>query len=337
MSNHRFRVLSWILCFSLQASFLPADDDAADESESSKMTAATFAGLKLRSIGPAMTSGRIADLAVDPVKPNTWYVAAGSGNLWKTVNAGTTFEPVFDNYGSYSIGCVTIDPNDRHTIWVGTGENVGGRHVGYGDGVYRSRNGGKSFENVGLKTSEHIAKILIDPRDSNVVYVAAQGPLWAPGGERGLYKSTNGGETWERILSAGPYTGVTDIVIDPRNPDVLYAATHQRHRTVWALINGGPESGIHKSEDGGRSWRKLYRGLPGGDIGKIGLAVSVQRPNTVYASIELTGKKGGFWRSEDCGESWTKQSDYIRRAAGENLPAAGLAWSNSDVVFTQGL
>ena len=263
-----------------------------------------------------MTSGRISDLAIDPVNPNIWYVAAGSGNLWKTENAGTTFRPIFENYSSYSIGCVTIDPNNRHTVWVGTGEAVGGRHVGFGDGVYLSRDGGGSFQNVGLKQSEHIAKILVDPRDSDVVYVASQGPLWSPGGERGLYKSTNGGKSWSRILSRGPYTGVTDIVFDPRDPDIIYAATHQRHRTVWALINGGPETGIHKSTDGGRSWRELKKGLPGGDMGKIALAVSPQKPDVVYATIELAGREGGFWRSTNGGESWSKRSDYISGGTG---------------------
>ncbi|MHC4227017.1 MAG: WD40/YVTN/BNR-like repeat-containing protein, partial [Planctomycetota bacterium] len=214
-------------------------DEEVEKKEKTKLSADTFSGIKLRNIGPALMSGRIADAAIDPIQPNTWYVAAGSGNVWKTVNAGTTWTPIFDKYGSYSVGCVTIDPTDHHVIWVGTGENVGGRHVGYGDGVYKSLDGGKSFKNVGLKDSEHISRILVDPRNSDIVYVASQGPLWSPGGQRGLYKSRDGGQTWEQILSKGPYTGVTDVVFDPRNPDVLYAATHQRHRTVWALVNGG--------------------------------------------------------------------------------------------------
>jgi photosystem II stability/assembly factor-like uncharacterized protein len=293
-----------------------ASDKDKDRSGESKLVAGTFSGLKLRSIGPALKSGRISDIAVDQQQPNTWYVAVGSGGVWKTTNAGTTFEPIFDDYGSYSIGCVTIDPSNRNTVWVGTGEDVGGRHVGYGDGVYRSRDGGKSFENVGLTKSEHIARILVDPRDSNVVYVAAQGPLWAPGGERGLYKTTNGGESWTRVLAKGPYTGVTDVVMDPRNPDVLYAATHQRHRTVWALINGGPETGIHKSTDGGATWRQLKRGLPGDDMGKIGLAISPQKPDVLYAAIELAGRTGGVWRSADGGESWSKQSDHVSGGTG---------------------
>jgi photosystem II stability/assembly factor-like uncharacterized protein len=243
-------------------------------------------------------------------------VAAGSGNVWKTINAGTTWKPIFDKYGAYSIGCVTVDPSNRHTIWVGTGENVGGRHVGYGDGVYRSLDGGKSFTNMGLKDSEHIAKVLVHPRNSDIVYVASQGPLWSPGGERGLYKTVDGGKTWKQILSKGPYTGVTDVAFDPRDPDILYAATHQRHRTVWALVNAGPETGIFKSVDGGQIWERLKSGLPDADKGKIALAISPMKPDVVYASIELAGRTGGFWRSEDGGASWNKMSDYISGGTG---------------------
>ena len=246
------RRTSWMIGFFLCSALICSQTGFAQEEEKdesndepkNKMETSTISAMSFRSIGPALMSGRIADIAIDPEHPNTWYVAAGSGNLWKTVNAGTTWKPIFDKYGSYSIGCVTIDPNDRSTIWVGTGENVGGRHVGYGDGVYVSHDGGASFRNMGLKESEHISKIVIDPRDSKKIFVAVQGPLWSSGGERGLYRSTNGGETWKAVLTKGKWTGVTDVVIDPQNPDVMYAATHQRHRTVWALVNGGPESGI---------------------------------------------------------------------------------------------
>jgi photosystem II stability/assembly factor-like uncharacterized protein len=306
-----------IVFFAIFAPFVPAqEEEDKDTKEKEKLSAGTFSGIELRNIGPALMSGRIADAAIDPVQPNTWYVAVGSGNVWKTTNAGTTWTPIFDKYGSYSIGCVTIDPSNHHIIWVGTGENVGGRHVGYGDGVYKSLDGGRSFENTGLKESEHIAKILVDPRDSDVVYVASQGPLWSHGGQRGLYKTTNGGKTWTQILSKGPYTGVTDVAFDPRNPDILYAATHQRHRTVWALVNGGPESAIYKSYDGGKTWTELKSGLPGGDKGKIGLAVSPIKPDVVYATIELAEGEGGFWRSENAGQRWSKMSDYISGGTG---------------------
>jgi photosystem II stability/assembly factor-like uncharacterized protein len=275
-----------------------------------------FGALRLRSIGPAFMSGRIGDLAIDQKNPNTWYVAVASGNMFKTSNAGTTFEPIFENYGSYSIGCVTIDPNNSNTVWVGTGENNGGRHIGFGDGVYVSHNGGKNFENVGLKDSEHLSKIIVDPRDSKTVFVASQGPLWSPGGERGLFKTTDGGKTWNNVLSAGEYTGVTDVVIDPKDPDVMYAATHQRHRNVWAIVNAGPETGIFKTTDGGESWTELKSGLPGSDMGKISLGVSPQHNNVVYATIELAGRVGGFWRSEDHGASWSKVSDFVSGGTG---------------------
>ena len=276
----------------------------------------TFKGLNWRGIGPALMSGRIADVAVDPFDRSTWYVAVGSGGVWKTENRGTTWTPVFDEQSSYSIGTVVVDPNNRHTVWVGTGENGSGRHVGYGDGVYKSLDGGANWKNMGLAESEHIGMIAIDPRDSDVVYVAAQGPLWSGGGDRGLYKTTDGGETWENILSAGEYTGVNEVHFDPRNPDVLFAVKHQRLRNVAAVMNGGPESGIFKSTDAGKTWRELTEGLPAEDKGKIGLAISPINPDLVYATIELGARKGGFWRSEDGGETWEKRSDYLSGGTG---------------------
>ena len=280
------------------------------------MSAATFKGLEFRSIGPALMSGRIADIAVHPEDRSTWYVAVGSGNIWKTTNAGTSWHPIFDDQGSYSIGCVSIDPNNPAVIWVGTGENVSGRHVGYGDGIYRSRDGGKNWDNLGLNDSQHIGMIRVDPRDSRTVYAAVQGPLWSPGGERGLYKSNDGGETWNRILSGGEYTGVNEVHFDPRDPDVLYAITHQKYRSVAALIIGGPLCGIHKSPVGGATGRELTAGLPEDDMGKIGVAVSPINPDIVYATVELANRKGGFYRSTDAGESWEKRSDYLSGGTG---------------------
>ncbi len=276
----------------------------------------TLKGLEWRSIGPAMTAGRIADIAVNQQDRSTWYVGAGSGGVWKTNNRGTTWQPVFDSEGSYSIGCITIDPNHPETVWVGTGENVGGRHVAYGDGVYKSLDGGKTWTNMGLKESQHIGMIKVDPRDSNIVYVAAQGPLWSAGGERGLYKTTDGGITWKLILSAGEYTGANEVHLDPRDPDTLYASTHQRFRNVAALMDGGPESGIHKSTDGGQTWRELTNGIPPEDKGKIGLSISPVDPNVVYATIELAQRTGGLWRSTDAGESWDKRSDEMYSGTG---------------------
>ncbi|MEJ8566597.1 VPS10 domain-containing protein [Elongatibacter sediminis] len=280
------------------------------------LNATTFEGLEWRGIGPALMSGRIADIAVDPEDRSTWYIGVGSGGVWKTDNRGVTWTSIFDGQGSYSIGCVTLDPNNPNTVWVGTGENVSGRHVAYGDGVYRSRDGGQTWENLGLENSEHIGMIRVDPRDSDVVYVAAQGPLWSGGGDRGLFKTTDGGQTWENILSGGPYTGVNEVHLDPRNPDVIFAVKHQRLRNVAALVNGGPESGIFKSADGGLTWRELTTGLPDEDMGKIGLAISPIDPDVVYATIELGARSGGFWRSEDGGESWEKRSDYLSGGTG---------------------
>lgn len=293
-----------------------ADEAGKENGEEKKIDSGLIGALSFRSIGPALMSGRIADLAIDPESPNTWYVAVGSGGVWKTVNAGTTWKPIFDNYSVYSIGCVTLDPSNPNTVWVGTGENVGGRHVGVGDGIYVSHDGGASFTNKGLGSSEHISKIIVHPTDPKTILVAVQGPLWSSGGERGVYKSTDGGATWRQVLAKGPWTGATDIVMDPTNPDILYAALHQRHRTVAALINAGPESGIHKSSDGGETWTQLTSGLPGEDKGKIGLAVSPQMPNVVYATIELAGRTGGFYRSENYGATWEKRSDYLSGGTG---------------------
>lgn len=275
-----------------------------------------YNGLKFRSIGPAFMSGRIADIAIHPTNMNIWYVAVGSGGVWKTENSGTTWTPVFDHEGSYSIGCLTIDPSNADCIWVGTGENVGGRHVGYGDGIYKSDDGGGSWKNMGLKTSEHISKIIVHPTDPNTVWVAAQGPLWSKGGERGVYKTTDGGKSWKRTLGDDQWTGATDLLIDPREPRRLYAATWQRHRNVAAYMGGGPGTAIYRSEDGGESWEKLKNGLPNTDMGKIGLAISPQQPDVIYAAIELDRRTGGFYKSTNRGASWTKQSDAVAGATG---------------------
>jgi photosystem II stability/assembly factor-like uncharacterized protein len=293
----------------------PAAQGRAQEKPSGEAASAgkdaVYAGLPLRGIGPALMSGRVGDISIDPSRRSTWYVVAASGGVWKTVNSGTTWSPIFDGYGSYSIGCVTVDPNNHMIVWVGTGENNSQRSVGYGDGLYKSIDGGGSFTKVGLETSEHLAKVLVDPRNSNVVYVAAQGPLWNAGGDRGLYKTTDGGKTWKAVLSISENTGVSDVLFDPRNPDVLYAAAYQRRRHVWTLIDGGPESGIYRSTDAGQTWRKVNKGLPDGDKGRIGLAISPANPDVLYATVEATKDQSGFFRSENGGESWAKRSGYI--------------------------
>lgn len=284
--------------------------------ETAAADSALYSGLRFRSIGPALMSGRISYIAVHPERESTWYVAAGSGNVWKTENAGTTWTPVFDDQASYSIGCVTIDPRHPETVWVGTGEKVSGRHVGWGDGVYKSLDGGKTWKNMGLHNSEHISRILIDPRDSRVVYVAAEGPLWSSGGDRGVYKTEDGGQTWTHSLNISPDTGVSDAVMDPNEPDILYAAAYQRRRSAAAFMAGGPESGLYKSSDGGKTWKKLTAGLPRGDMGRIGLAVSPIHPRFVYATIEAGDEEKGFYRSSDWGESWEKRSSYISGGTG---------------------
>jgi photosystem II stability/assembly factor-like uncharacterized protein len=274
------------------------------------MSAPTFNGLRLRLIGPAFASGRVTGFAVDPSNPARYFVAVASGGVWKTVNAGNTWQPVFDNEGSYSIGCIVLDPKNPLTVWVGTGENNSQRSVSYGNGVYRSDDGGKSWKNVGLKTSEHIGRIAFDPRDANTVYVAAQGPLWGPGGERGLFKTTDGGKTWKNILSISENTGVTDVVIDQQNPDTLYAASYQRRRHFFTLINGGPESAIYKSTDAGATWTKLRVGLPTSELGRVGLAISPADSNVIYATVEAADRKGGIFRSSDRGGSWERRNEF---------------------------
>ena len=303
----------YLLNLLLVVSFLTA---FGQSKESTMLADSIFKGLKMRSIGPALMSGRIADIAIHPEDDNLWYVAVGSGGVWKTKNAGVTWTPIFDDQSVYSIGCVTIDPNNPHTVWVGTGENVGGRHVGFGDGIYKSEDGGANWHNMGLVESQHISKIIVHPENSNVVWVAIQGPLWNKGGQRGLYKTTDGGKTWKKTLGDDEWVGVTDLAIDPRNPDLLYAATWQRHRNVAAYMGGGPGTALYKSLDGGENWQKLSKGLPDGSMGKIGLAISPQNPDVLYAAIELNRREGGVYKSTDRGASWNKQSDAVSGATG---------------------
>jgi len=248
-------------------------------------------------------------MAVHPEKPHIYYLAVASGGVWKTENSGTTFNPIFDGEGSYSIGCVSIAPSNPNTVWIGTGENNNQRSVAYGDGVYKSSDGGKSWKNMGLENSEHIGMIAIHPEDENIVYVAAYGPLWSAGGDRGIYLTKDGGESWEKIFEVSEHTGFNEIHMDPRDPELLYATAHQRRRHVFTYIDGGPESAIYKSTDGGQNWNKLSKGLPSGDVGRIGMDISPANPDVVYAIIKAT-EGGGFFRSTDRGESWEKRSDY---------------------------
>lgn len=281
-------------------------------------------GIELRSVGPAFPSGRIQDIEIDPRNHRVWYVASAFGGLWKTTNRGITFTPVFDDQGSFTLCCVVVDPRDSNVVWVGTGENTSQRSAHFGDGVYKSTDAGRSWQRAGLAASEHIGRILIDPRDSNVVYVAAQGPLWSSGGERGLYKTTDGGVSWTAVLTISPDTGISDVVFRPGAPDTLYASAYQRRRAVGQMVGGGPEGGIFKSTNAGRTWTKLTNGLPKDDVGRIALAVDPRHASTVFALISAKGPRGrgapplppdakpapvdeaGFYRSDDNGASWAR-------------------------------
>ncbi len=305
-------LITLLLCLPNQAYAQRKNRKKAD----AKQAEVSLNAFSFRNVGPAFLSGRIADIAVHPNNESVWYVAVGSGGVWKTKNAGTTWTSIFDDQSTYSTGCIAIDPTNPEIVWVGSGENVGGRHVAYGDGVYRSMNGGKTWDNMGLKNSEHISEIIIHPDNSDVVWVASQGPLWSKGGERGLYKTTNGGKSWNRVLGNDEWTGVTDIMVDPRNPRIIYAATWDRHRTVAALMGGGPGTAIYRSDDGGDNWIKLSNGLPKSNMGKIGITISPQNPDVVYAAIELDRTKGAVYRSEDRGASWKKMSNTVSGGTG---------------------
>ncbi len=283
---------------------------STDDQPKSAFEELSISGLKFRSIGPAFTSGRISDFAVNPENPSEFYVATAAGGVWKTTNRGLNFKPVFDGQGSYSIGVVEMDPNNHNVVWVGTGENNNQRSVAYGDGIYKSVDGGKSWNNMGLKNSEHIGMIAIDPTNSDVVYVAATGPLWSAGGDRGLYKTSDGGANWDKILDISEHTGIHEVHLDPRNSKIVYAVAHQRRRHVFTYISGGPESSVYKSTDGGQNFREIKKGLPGGDLGRIGMDISPANPDVIYAVVEAQEKKGGFYKSTDLGESWVRQSDY---------------------------
>ena len=306
--NSFMHSLFWVFALLLTASTFHAQDD---DDASSALSKAKMDGLEFRELGPALTSGRISDFAVHPTDHKIYYVATSSGGVWKTVNSGTTFIPLFDKEGSYSIGCITLDPSNPNVVWVGTGENNNQRSVAYGDGVYRSVDGGKKWKHMGLENSEHIGSIIVHPDSSNVIYVAAIGPLWSKGGDRGLYKSIDGGETWRLLLEFDEHTGVNEVHMDPRNPSEMYAVAFQRRRHVFTYLGGGPGSGLYKSLDGGETWHQLKEGLPKVDIGRIGLSISPADPDVVYAIVEAAQGKSGFFRSTNRGASWHKMGDYV--------------------------
>ncbi|MCF6342251.1 MAG: hypothetical protein L3J31_05535 [Bacteroidales bacterium] len=308
--NIKFSILLTLLVFLAGIQQVEAKKKK-ETTQSDTLKSATFSGLKWRSIGPAFASGRIADFAVDPDNFATYYVAVASGHIWKTTNNGITFTPIFDKHGTYSIGCLAMDPNNSAVLWAGTGENNHQRALGYGNGVYKTVDGGKSWKNMGLKTSRQIGEILIDPRNSNVVYVAAEGSAWGPGGERGVYKTTDGGKNWEQVLEISENTGVANLAFEPGNPDVIYAGAEQRRRRQFGKIGGGPESAFYKSTDAGKTWNKLTNGIPAVDKGGMEIVVSPADPAVVYVMFEASNDKGGVFRSTNYGGSFSKMNKYF--------------------------
>ncbi|MBI1392310.1 MAG: glycosyl hydrolase [Alphaproteobacteria bacterium] len=285
-------------------------DRNGEASEATDTPKNPLASIPLRNIGPAYPSGRISDFAMFKGGAQKYFAATASGGLWLTENNGATWTPTFDGEASYSIGVVEIAPGDQTIVWVGSGENNAQRSVAYGDGVYKSVDGGKTWKNMGLKDSGHISQIWIHPENADVVLVAAQGPLWSDGGDRGLYKTEDGGATWRRILEVDEHTGINEFVVHPDDHDRIVASSYQRRRHVWTLINGGPGSGIHHTEDGGATWSKVESGLPKEEMGRIGLAGAASAQDTVYAIIEAGDEETGVYRSVDFGRSWEKRSGH---------------------------
>src|ERR1700687_1180536 len=266
--------------------------------------------LEFRELGPAVMGGRIDDFAVVDGNPNIVFVGVASGGVWKTTNNGTTWQPVFDKEGVSTIGDIAIAPSDPAVVWVGTGEPNNRQSSSWGDGAYKSLDGGKTWQKMALAATHHIGRIVIHPKNPDVVYVAALGHLWGPNPERGVYKTSDGGKTWTQALKINDDTGVSDIAMDPGSPDTLYAAAYQRRRTPYGFNGGGADSGIYKTTDGGTTWKKLTKGLPyenGGDTGRIGLDIFRKDPNIVYAVVQH--EKGGTFRSDDKGETWKKMGD----------------------------
>jgi photosystem II stability/assembly factor-like uncharacterized protein len=307
---------------------------AAQEGEGSRRPRArtpetdVLQALQPREIGPAVMSGRIVDLAVVEMDPEVFYIASATGGLWKTTNNAVTLTPLFQHQSVHSIGDVAVHQVDTSRVWVGTGERASRQSSSWGDGVYRSDDGGETWVNKGLDDSHHIGRIALHPTDPDVVYVAAMGHLWGANEQRGLYRSVDGGETWERILFVDEDTGVVDVALDPSNPEIVYAASYQRRRRPFGFHGGGPGGGLWKSTDGGDTWRNLTdlapaNGLPEGEVGRIGISIYRSDPRIVYASVEqglrynastaYEERKAGVYRSEDRGESWTHMSDWNPR------------------------
>lgn len=288
-----------------------------------ELTSDLLNGLPLRNIGPATMSGRIVDLAVVESDPFTFYAATSTGGIWKTTNNGVSFEPVFEKENTHSVGAIAVNQNHPNILWVGTGERANRQSNSWGDGVYKSHDGGKTWQNLGLKDSHHIGRIVLHPTDTLVAYVAAMGHLWGPNEERGLYHTKDGGKTWDRLIYVDEDTGVADVAMDPSDPNILYAATYQRRRKPYGFHGGGPGSGLHKSIDGGKTWEEQKNGLPEGDYGRIGISIYRNNPEVVFISLEqgyqynastaYNKRRAGLYRSRDKGESWELMSDWNPR------------------------
>jgi photosystem II stability/assembly factor-like uncharacterized protein len=311
-----------------------------------------------RSIGPADQGGRVDDIAVVESNARTYYVGYATGGVWKTTNGGTTFEPVFDTYTTAHVGALAIAQSNPDVIWVGTGEGNNRNSTSYGDGIYKSTDAGRTFTQMGLRDTRHIHRLAVHPHNADVVFAAAQGSLWGPGAERGIFRTTDGGRTWSKVLYVDEYTGGNNVVIDPSDPNIVYASTFQRQRTAWGYNGGGPGSGIWKSTDGGTTWTRLRgNGLPNATMGRIALDVSRSNPNIVYAQIEVLrdedrtasarrsgesarraavvgDNNGGVWRSTDKGATWEFRSNHnVRPGYFSKLRVDG---RNPDVVYTGG-
>jgi photosystem II stability/assembly factor-like uncharacterized protein len=292
----------------------------ASQSAPAAITSTTVAGLTFRTIGPAAMSGRIVDIAVVESNPYTFYAASATGGLWKTTDNGTTFTPVFSTESISSLGCVTVSQSNPDIVWIGSGEATNRQSSGWGDGVYKSADAGRTWTNMGLRDTHHVGRIVLHPTNPDIVYVASLGHLWGPNKERGLFKSIDGGRTWKPSLQIDEDTGVSDLAMDPSDPNTLYAAAHQRRRRAYGFHGGGPGGALYKSTDGGDHWTKLANGLPTGELGRIGIAIYRKDPRVVYVSVEqglrynastaYEQRKAGVYRSNDKGESWKHMSDW---------------------------
>ncbi|MGH9346803.1 MAG: VPS10 domain-containing protein [Vicinamibacterales bacterium] len=309
-----FRVAVLVACVIAGAHAFGAPEAAARQAAGARLEASHLTGFEWRHLGPGIISGRIVDLAVYEKAPRIVYAASASGGVWKTTNHGVAWDPVFENGRTSSLGAIAVAAENPDIVWLGTGEAWSMRANSWGDGVYRTLDGGKTWQHMGLEKTQHVGRVLIHPRDPNIVYIAAMGALWASNEERGVYKTTDGGKTWIHSLRISPFTGVADLAFDPGDPNTIYAAAFQRERRFYSFVGGGPEGGLFKTTDGGATWQRLTSGLPKGDMGRIGVSACRSQPNIVYAAIRA--HDGGFYRSEDRGATWRRMTAEVQTHSG---------------------